>query len=133
MKEINNNIQESYCSFEVSKLLKKKGFNCYTTTWHQRGNGIVGDVVGKSDRYNSKGEAYTSHPTHALAQKWLREKHNIHVQIDFSYSSPFDVIWYANIYILKTQEVYQAENGKEYGTYEEALEEGLRVGLNLIE
>ena len=27
MKEINNNIQESYCSFEVSKLLKEKGFN----------------------------------------------------------------------------------------------------------
>ena len=72
MKEINNNIQEAYCSFEVSKLLKEKGFDCYTTTWHQRGNGIVGDVVGRSDRYNSKGEAYTSHPTQALALEWLR-------------------------------------------------------------
>ena len=72
MRVINNNIQESYCSFEVSKLLKEKGFNCYTNTWHQRGNGIVGDVVGKSDRYNSKGEAYTSCPTHALAIEWIR-------------------------------------------------------------
>ena len=33
MKEINNNIQEVHCSFEVSKLLKEKGFKqptlCY--------------------------------------------------------------------------------------------------------
>ena len=82
MKEINNNIQESYCSFEVSKLLKEKGFDCYTTTWHQRGNGIVGDVVGKSDRYNSKGEAYTSRPTHALAIEWIRVNFEIWIIIE---------------------------------------------------
>lgn len=128
MKEINNNIQESYCSFEVSKLLKEKGFDCYTTTWHQRGNGIVGDVVGKSDRYNSKGEAYTSHPTHALAQKWLRENYKVDITVAL-------VATGYGFYIHKNRNY--TNNGEHYDilvpTYEEALEEGLRVGLNLIE
>lgn len=29
---MNNEIQEAYCSFEVSKLLKEKGFNIYQPT-----------------------------------------------------------------------------------------------------
>lgn len=28
MKKINNDIKEHYCFFEVSKLLKEKGFDC---------------------------------------------------------------------------------------------------------
>ena len=36
---MNNNIEEAYCSFEVSKLLKEKGFNCLCNTHYSYGSG----------------------------------------------------------------------------------------------
>jgi hypothetical protein len=127
MREINNNIQESYCSFEVSKLLKEKGFDCYTTTWHQRGNGIVEDVVGKSDRYNSKGEAYTSHPTHALALEWLRVNFGIWIMIEPDTAN--SRCWFP----IVSKEYVGDGNTDFFNTPQEALEAALLYVLkNLI-
>jgi len=68
-------IQEDYVSFELAKLLKEKGFDVYTPTrydydggFHSHGNYLIGD----SD---------ISAPTHQMAMKWLREVHNIFIQI----------------------------------------------------
>lgn len=47
-------IKEAYCSFEVAKLLKGKGFN---------------------------EECIGAYPTHQMAMSWLREKYNIIVVI----------------------------------------------------
>lgn len=60
---MSNTIQEDYVSFETAKLLKEKGFD-------------------EPCMYYSTEEAvYIRKPTQALAIKWLRIKHNIHISI----------------------------------------------------
>lgn len=67
--------------FELSLLLKEKGYDEWTTTWHQRGEGVVGCVEGRRDYYNRKGEVYTSAPTIAEVCMWLYEKHGIWIYV----------------------------------------------------
>lgn len=81
---MNNNIQEFYCSFEVSKLLKEKGFswNNYSALNNHDKEGITLES-GYYCCYNEDGKVirpkfYSStnphypRPTHALAIEWIR-------------------------------------------------------------
>ena len=74
-------ITEDYCSYEVAKLLKEKGFdekcrNSYNlegkfyihTQWH----------------YPITTTGYVA-PTHQMAMKWLREVHHIEIYITFGF------------------------------------------------
>lgn len=69
-------------SYPLAKLLKEKGFDEWTKTWHQRGDGVVGCVEGKRDFYNRKGDVYTSAPTISEVVMWLYEKHGIWIVIN---------------------------------------------------
>ena len=68
-------------NYKIAKLLKEKGFDERTKTWHQRGDGVVGCVEGKRDFYNRKGDVYTSAPTIAEVVMWLYEKHGIWIEV----------------------------------------------------
>lgn len=68
-------ITEDYCSYEVAKLLKEKGFDglCYCHEFT--------DYEGNSTTYHTKypenwnqSEPCVSIPTLGMAMKWLREK-----------------------------------------------------------
>ena len=89
-------ITEDYCSFEVAKLLKEKGFDeaCYSyymttktlhTTFHNRvhveeePHFNSRDLNGMYDVDESSIEDICSAPTHQTAMKWLREVHMIGV------------------------------------------------------
>lgn len=76
----------------------------------------------------SKGylETYSA-PTQALLQKWLREKHNVHIAIKTGYDGTFIITIYN---MNKPQKANQ--NFYEYSAYEEALEAGLLKALKLI-
>ena len=65
-------------------------------------------------------------PTLSLAQKWLREVHNIHIQIIFL---PLNNRYVFEIYKYGEGDI---ESVLEYTTYELALEEGIKQALNLI-
>ena len=77
-------ITEDYCSFEVSKLLKEKGFHelCH---YNYHCGGFF--YQHKEKDYNGKNyekldsEQYSA-PTHQIALKWLRNK-NIHIEIRY--------------------------------------------------
>lgn len=97
-------IQEIYCSYEVSKLLKKKGFNESTQlVWYEHlpsPNAVYNSEIGKPKRdlfYWEKegernlpwtnnspvpsyisGEVYSC-PTHQMAMAYLREVHNFYI------------------------------------------------------
>lgn len=105
---INNNIQEDYCSFEVCKLLKEKGFDIPCSTHWELGNGdkksntppgvYIGgflDKQGSPRPYNNselmesyQDERYPndvfgewSRPTHSVAIEWIRVNFGIHIWI----------------------------------------------------
>lgn len=65
----------------TAELLKEKGFDEPTTAWRQRGNGISGDVVGKKDYYNRKGDVYTSLPTISDVVMWLYDKYGVWISV----------------------------------------------------
>ena len=74
-------INEDFCSYEVAKLLKEKGFegdiNAYYHIW-DNGNKVC------SVQEFSHSEAphlYIPAPTHQMAMKWLREVHKLHITI----------------------------------------------------
>ena len=93
-----NNIQESYCSFEVSKLLKEKEFkvetkSCYTMYLKTKKsdnpsfrmkkgeltvdiNYIINNATGD---FSNENYYQCARPTHALAIEWIRVNFNIHI------------------------------------------------------
>lgn len=75
-------ILEDYCSFEVDKLLKEKGFN----------TSCMGRYSVRSKEFHLDGTKMCNNgglfeyaaPTHQMAMKWLREVHHIFIEISTS-------------------------------------------------
>lgn len=121
-------LTEDFCSYEVAKLLKEKGFDTFKPYgWDE-------ELFDKehprnfSLGFDSK-EHWISCPTHQMAMKWLRKVHNQHVQINYLHGAyqEFDYV------------VINTFNGKAYhepvsfSTYEEAVEVAIKYCLeNLI-
>ena len=120
-------ITEDYCSYEVAKLLKEKGFN--------------GEIHTTFDK-----EGYTQPSiTHQMAIKWLREVYNIFIQVkrDNQYyeGTPVTPItehdkkrghsseYYAVVLDAKSN----SNSFEHFDRYEEAVEAALKYSLkNLI-
>ena len=107
-------ITEDYCSYEVAKLLKEKGFDYKGFDYID----FEGEVI-RQDR-----------PTHQMAMKWLREIFHIHIRLihssDESYT--FEIYPMAGKYRCKCFETYTY-----YSSYEEVVEAALKYSLeNLI-
>ena len=68
--EINNNIQEAYCSFEVAKLLKEKGLN-YINRCDNKAYNLDNNLLINAEQGNIV-TGYILAPTHALAIEWIR-------------------------------------------------------------
>ena len=118
-------IKEDYCSFEVARLLKEKGFDIPVWTRYED-NGKV--IFGDKYNWNNSPMGQTSAPTLQMAMKWLRKEHKLYITIShrFSHNADQDVCF--SYYI----NVDRAEDG-EYMTYEEAVGAALKYTLeNLI-
>lgn len=121
-------IEEQFVSFDTAKLLKDSGFdvpcfNQYTergTIWH----------CDCPENFN-KSQCVTSCPTQALAARWLREVHDIHVFTNYFFE---DGIWFYVIVDLKESDEVRAIHPdiRSYQSSEEALEAGLREAIKLI-
>lgn len=120
---------EELVTLETAKLLKEKGFN-----W--KCEHIIGcnKVITKYDLPQRMsccteigGELVEFLcPTLYVAQKWLRDNHSIHTAVDANGNG----LWYCRIYDTKDYEfLFETKN---YVTYEEALEAGIRESLKLI-
>ena len=120
-------IQEAYCSFEVSKVLKEKGFVQETLmAYNQNGNFMPNGAI--EDTY----QIFYPAPTHQLAMAWLREEHKLHIGIARGPKGyhitietiPLGVVKYITREIVGTNYV---------DSYEEAVEAALKCILeNLI-
>ena len=147
------NISETLISFDTAKLAKEKGFNIPTYNyWHTsyknkpfctKGIDYDSDKNVKWDWNNNSGvgipspypnkeeKEQCSAPTQSLLQRWLREKHCLHIVIEHDSDMYYYVIQsvHKSLYIPT---IDSSENGLVYQTYEEALEKGLQEALKLI-
>lgn len=71
-------INEDYCSYEVAKLLKEKGFNEPTWTRYEDDNEVI---FGDKYDWNNSPMCQTSAPTHQMAMKWLREEKDVLIYV----------------------------------------------------
>lgn len=69
-------ITEDYCSFEIAKLLKEKGFDIPCRSYYNN-NDYLSFEHPKG--FVSVDSVYLLRPTHQMALKWLREVHNIDI------------------------------------------------------
>lgn len=122
-------ITEDYCSYEIAKLLKEKGFDGVCDyAYSNKGNWF------EIDRSNFD-EVYCLRPTHQMAMKWLREKHWVISIIPKSfYADGRCISWTYSIWADDNLEIDGEEELENiYGSYEEATEAALKYSLeNLI-
>lgn len=145
-------IKEEYVSFEVAKLLKEKGFPQKYDIYHS----MVYNEEDYEDEYEVqrmvletklvKAGTLSSYPvgvpepkcycpTHQMAMKWLREKHNIYINIqpDFPSDKDYKMCWCWSANILHENCINMKGYRCYIETYEEACEEALKYCLeNLI-
>ena len=121
-------MKEELVSFETAKLLKEKGFNEETIVGYTLEGHLEAPYYGRYFK-NSDGENSIEYsaPTQSLAQKWLREKHSIHIAIMPAIIPSNEIKYY----------VYRGKKSWDwselYNTYEEATEAALLYVLkNLV-
>lgn len=131
-------IKEAYCSDEVAKLLKEKGFDgdggdceCHMF-YHEMTDRIMPIMeIGLIPDYD---DVYFA-PTHQMAMKWLREKYNIHISIqpDFPSDKDYKMCWCWSANILHENCISLKGHQCYIETYEEAVETAIKYCLeNLI-
>ena len=120
-------IQEAYCSFEVSKLLKEKGFKgeCFAA---YNGNG---KFYGVDEEVDDNVPYWSDAPTHQMAMGWLRGKGIAVVPFISGVLDNKSFLWDVTIRVAETNDTYS--QGWIYEEYEEAVEAALKYTLeNLI-
>jgi hypothetical protein len=95
-------MEKEFVPYEQALALKELGFDESTYTWRQHGNGISGDVEGKRDYYNRKGDVYTALPLYQQAFRWFREKYNIRQNIMDFIDDEIGIEWDYEIAIIGT-------------------------------
>ena len=129
-------IPERYCSFEVSKLLKEKGFNEEVRTYYQFDNETKETELIHDDRLDTpnlwSGD-YVSAPTHQTAMDWLREIHKLHIEI-YANASGYKFIISRpggdGTYLVT--DAKGPNDGNAWDDYKDVVEAALKVCLNFV-
>ena len=128
---MNKQITEDYVSYEIAKLLKEKGFD---KDINRRFSPHF--VYNNDGRFSGPSwDTEYNAPTLQMALKWLREVHNIHIQVlrypakikKGSESNKYSKPWYYQYSNLTEIDGIDTEfiGMDEYDTYEQAVEAAL--------
>lgn len=142
MTNINNNIQESHCSFEVCKLLKEKGFNvlsdsfrvltdCGKEYWQKEGFLLHENEyldVTSCPYHDVDEDNLILCPTQTIAIEWIRVNFRIWITVE-----PFDGNYFKFVIFSDSVSSVKDLNLANHNTPQEATEAALLYVLtNLI-
>ena len=129
-------ITEDRVTFEIAKLLRDKGFDepCdyiydednLKWVYHEFIFFSGGGLVTNSKLKDINGEIITA-PTLQMAMKWLREVHNMYIEVctDKAYNLK-DIVFQPAIYNKELNCLWESDN---FSTYEEAVDAALKYIL----
>jgi len=130
-------ITEDYCNKDISVMLKEKGFDVPVKNHFSLNKDAMLHNLDK--KYGAKKnwnafEICISRPSQSLALKWLREVHNIHIEIRYMPSQFTDEPTYkAMIWNMDTEIGTPLSPDISYTYFETCIEEALKYTLeNLI-
>ena len=122
-------IEETYCSFEVAKLLKEKGFDEKKKKKYDDTGYLSLNNVGYINSEKPSEDFYALAPTQQMAMKWLREVHYLWIDIDPLTNHK----WTWSIWFMNDPKLKMGESSQVISTYEDAVEASLAYVLeNLI-
>ena len=131
-------LEEDFCSYEVAKLLKEKGFDepCIRH-WDCDDHSLYGynDIPISNSELQANEYNGFSAPSQSMAMKWLREEHNLSVEV---YRTACGYIGCIVAIPSGTDIQFLEEDGDDlpsgqYTTWEKACEATLKYSLeNLI-
>ncbi len=135
-------IKEDYVSFEIAKLLKEKGFDegcSFVVNTISKGVMPVSWPTTNSDIEDEKASLITL-PTLQMAMKWLREVHDIHIELNWDKGNQLYSfnIWKPGKYqpeisSLDLWRIYKDDNYPGEWNYEQTCEAAIKYCLeNLI-
>lgn len=125
-------IKERYCSFEVAKLLKEKGFDGEVRAYYMFDNETKESELILDDRLDTPnlwGDDYCAAPTHQMAMDWLREVHNIFIEISVDAILKDEGYQWA-LYYNSTKEIRPYFGWED--SYEETIEAALKYCLTKL-
>lgn len=130
-------IKEVYCSFEVSKLLKEKGFDAQCRAAYTDYGQLFTTQIQQyiTNIICSKGNLWKCiAPTHQMAMKWLIEEKNIFIVIEphaYDYINEKNKSYVCSLWV--GDRYYEYIESKDYPSYEDTVEAALKYCLeNLI-
>lgn len=123
-------ITEDYCSYELSKLLKEKGFDgeCMGCYWDSK---QIFDINYEPLSYSDgdlRDEVILA-PTHQMVMKWLRKKW-IFIEISFSVTINGEPCYNFGILSRSAQWVYRHKQS--FSTYEGAVNAAIKYSLEKL-
>jgi hypothetical protein len=129
-------MKDELISFGTAKLAKKKKFNEWCDTYFdvdkfsRIGSDFDVDKFSRigSDYGNSFPDILYYQPSQSLLQRWLREVHNIHVEVTSNFVTIDAFKKHRKWYVYVQDEEIEAL----FDSYEQALETGLFKALKLI-
>lgn len=126
-------MQSVYVDFKTAKLAKEKKFIGYKSNIHYRMDGY--EIHGLIEDYTDHNltENYLSAPTQSILKKWLKEKHNIIIEIGLDQTSYPKYCF--NLYKYEDFGNWEEIKNPDLGLYsseEKALEDALVLGLQNV-
>ena len=131
-------MKEQYITFETAQLAAEKKFDVDARGLKYM---VDGDNIGKKGACHTC-TTYIICPTQTLLQKWLREVHQIYVDVDIDQTTAPKFCYMISRFIGNPTDLAAEEwgwqnhpNGVDWGLHrkwEDALEEGLFEALKLI-
>lgn len=127
-----NYIKEDYCSYEVAKLLKEKGFNepCYR--WYNGNGDICAKFITPDVPLNYFSRERYLCTTHQMAMKWLRETLGLYITIRTMFIEK-EVMHDSVIQYMKNNKHNTITDENSYNKIEEATEAAIKYCLENLE
>ena len=121
-------MNEDYVSLEVARLLKEKGFDSHYSTHFYKNNKLECYIEDRKKYWLQKDE-YAA-PTLYMAQKWLRETKNIHIDVYRNAGGwLYNLTKADNGTLIAEGKSLGPNNGRSSDTYEEVLCAGILYAL----
>jgi hypothetical protein len=129
-------MKDEIANRKLAQLAKDKGFNIpvrarYSfAVWDSNKWELFLEPIGIYNNSDKAKYGSISAPTLSLLQKWLREVHQLHIEV-IPENQDYSTVWHPIVYDIRVPE--DTINCGFQNTYEAALESGIKFHLETLE